>query len=119
MQERELNSMYAVIVKTQSTGLKFDSIFHWATVHTHNSIFVITLCKHTLYARMPTHIYTLCIYICVLTRKCGKIRFMVFAPILVIPEVCRLARDWLQADQLPALCPYRLTYSTNTQISPE
>lgn len=53
---------------------------------------------------------------------------MVFAPVLVIPEVCWLAGDWLQADELPALSPYRLTCPhahaqththTRTQISQE
>lgn len=44
----------------------------------------------------------------VFTRKCGKVRFVVFAPVLVIPEVCWLAWDRFQADKLPALSPYRL-----------
>lgn len=69
-----------------------------------------------LYGCAFTHVYTryeyVSIYIhnmCVVTRKCRKVCFMVFASILVIPEVCWLAGDRLQADELPTLPPHSLT----------
>ena len=54
--------------------------------------------------------------VCVLTRVRRKVGFVVLAPVLVIPEVCWLTGDRLQADKLPALSPYRLT-CTHTQRS--
>lgn len=46
-----------------------------------------------------------------ITRMCGKVGFVVFAPVLIVPEVCWLAGDWLQADKLPAVPPHRLTWT--------
>lgn len=52
-----------------------------------------------------------------ITRIRGKVGFVVFAPILIVPEVCWLAGDWLQADKLPTVPPHRCTWShTNTHI---